>query len=200
MRRLRVGPGLTCCLGAALMLAAPSFAAAQECDRLQKATASALVSFLQDSIADESNAECFTFAMYRLGQDRYEPSVPVLVRLLDFRRPATEREKRGYYIHMQSIYPAVEALEEIGKNALPAVLEVIKSDSSSATARDNAVSVWMEIYKYESPKGVALLRQEAENATDNASKKTLNWAVSKALTWCNPPDEEKCKAAASVAH
>jgi len=75
-------------------------------------------------------------------------------------------------------------------------LEVVKAESSSPKARENAVSVWMEIYKYESPKGVGMLKQEADRAEDAAVKRNLKWALAKAQTWCNPPDEVECKAEA----
>jgi hypothetical protein len=172
----------------------------QDCESLRSASPDDLVSFLDANPPDEANAECLTFAIHKLGEKRYEPAIPVLARLLDFRRPLNEREKRGLYLHIQGIpeiYPAANALEEIGASALPTVLEVIKAGSASTTARENAVSVWMEIYKYESPKGVARLKQEADK-TNDAAKQNLKWALSKALTWCNPPDEAQCKAAAKT--
>ena len=89
------------------------------------------------------------------------------------------------------------ALGLIGKEALPAVLRVIKTDSSSVPARENAVFVWMDIHKYERAKGVALLKQEEVKTNDVAIKERLRWAVSKALVWCNPPDEPACRAAAN---
>jgi hypothetical protein len=71
-------------------------------------------------------------------------------------------------------------------------------ENSGPTARENAVFVWMEIHKHESPKGVALLKEEADKADNATAKLNLRWAVSKALAWCNPPDEAKCKAAAQT--
>jgi hypothetical protein len=120
---------------------------------------------------------------------------------LDFRRPLNAREKQGLFLHPQGIseiYPAANALELIGEKTLPAVLNVMKTDSASATARENAVSVWMEIHKYEAPKGVALLKQEEDRTGDAAVKQKLQWALCKALTWCNPPEEAACRASAKT--
>jgi hypothetical protein len=123
--------------------------------------------------------------------------------LLDFRRLPTEDEKRGIRERPQvseELFPAAEALELIGKEALPEVLRAIKADSTSATTRDNAVAVWMEAYKYERPKGVALLKQEETKANDDTTKQKLRWAVQKALTYCSPPVEEEgaaCRQAAA---
>src|ERR1700733_13522910 len=152
--------------------------AAQECDRLRDATSSELVSYL-NGVSDRRGAECTAFAIKKLGEYRYEAAVPVLAGLLDFRRPADVREKQGLYLHIQGIdevYPAARALEEIGKGSLPAVLSVIKGDSSSTTSRENAVFVWMEIHKDESPKGVALLKLEGDKTEDATAKSHLRSA------------------------
>jgi hypothetical protein len=97
-------------------------------------------------------------------------------------------------------FPAVEALESIGKKALPEVLRTIESDSTSAIARENAVSVWMDIYTGgdEQPKGISLLKQEQNKVSDGAIKQRLRRAVQKALTYCNPPEKAACQQAAAT--
>ncbi len=95
------------------------------------------------------------------------------------------------------MYPAAGALEEFGKKALPAVLDAIKS-STSAKGRENAVAVWMEIYKYEPVKGVTLLQQEAIGAADPVAKDNLMRALTNAPTLCGAKEKKDCKAAAAV--
>ncbi len=162
----------------------------------------------------KKNAWCVTWAIHKLGlepwateklgTEHHEQAIAVLVKLLDFRRPPTPEEKRGYYLRPQGIeelYPAAEALELIGEKALPEVLRAIEADSTSPTGRDNAVSVWMEAYKYERPKGVALLKQEETKTNNGATKKKLRWAAQKALTYCGPPQEKEgaaCRQAAGA--
>jgi len=166
-----------------------------------------LVQFLNAVRPDEKNGDCVTWAIRKLGNENYEPAISALVKLLEFRRPATEREKLGFYLRPQGIwemYPSVGALPQIGKKALPAILGVISSDSTSATARENAVAVWMEIYRHSDqyPEGVGLLKQEEINAKDDATKQRLKWAVQRALTYCGPPQEKEgaaCRQAASNA-
>lgn len=171
------------------------------CDSLQNASSPDLVQFLKAVAPDENNARCVTLAIHRLAKERYEPAVDSLAKLLDFRRPKTPQEKLGFYLRPQvigEIYPAANALEIIGKKALPAVLSTITASSSSETARDNAVSVWMEIYRQSDgqPKAVGLLKQEEIKTKDEAIKQRLRWAVQKALTHCNPPEESACREAA----
>jgi len=176
------------------LLAAVSLPA-QECNRLRHASSGELVSCLDGTVSNPENAACITFAIQTLGEEHYEPAIPVLTKLLDFRRPRTPEESG--VITMHSFYPAMIALEEIGRASLPSLLRAIKGELS-VKARENAVSAWMEIHKYESPKGVALLKREANEANDVTVKQRLLWAVSKALHWCDPSDEAQCKKAAKA--
>ncbi len=198
MRKIK-GPLLV----TALFLLSGAVRFADPCDLLEDATSEELVSYLNRIIPDQRNGECIIFAVNKLGKQRYEPSIPVLTKLLDFRRPPNAREKEGLYLHIQGIdeiYPSAAALEEIGDRALPAILGVIKGESSSRTARENAVFVWMEIHKHESPKGVALLKREFDEANTTAGRLNLEQAMSRAVALCNPPDEAECKVAAKTGH
>ena len=174
--------------------------AAQECASLQHASPTQLVSYLDGVRPNEENAECITVAIKRLTPLRFEPAIPVLAKLLDFRRPPTKGEKFHFYLRPQipeELYPAAGALEEIGEKALPSVLDVIKT-SSSTKARDNAVTVWMEIHKYEPVKGVASLRQEAIVADDPKFTENLKLALSKAVSLCFSKGKIGCDTAAII--
>jgi len=167
------------------------------CDSLQNASSPDLVQFLNAVVPDEWNARCITWAIHKLGKEHHEPAIPRLVKLLDFRLPLTPKEEMRQGTS-QAPFPAEEALAQIGKKALPEVLLAIEADSTSAIARENALSVWMEIYREsdEQPKGVSLLKQEETHASDSAIKQKLRWAVQKALTYCNPPEKSACQEAA----
>ncbi len=91
--------------------------------------------------------------------------------------------------------------QKIGKSSLPAIMDVIKQRQRPSNDRtfEVAISVWMMIYKAEAPAGVALLKQEADKATDPAIRLRLTWAAYKAATgWCSPSDREQCKAMAQM--
>jgi hypothetical protein len=168
------------------------------CPRLGNASASELLDFLDGVNANKENAWCITLAIHNLGTRRYEPAIGVLIRLLDFRRPRTPKEEAGFSdLSSAFVFPAEGALEEIGKMALPEILRAIEADSTSATARENAVSVWMEAYKYERPRGIALLKHEETQANNNSAKERLSRAVQRALTKCGPAEETACKEAAA---
>ncbi len=175
-----------------------------ECQAFENASPSDLTQFLNAVLPDKNNEDCVAFAIRKVGAERYEPAIPSLVKLLDFRRPLTPKEKAGFYDHPQGVsgrFPAVLALEMIGKNVLPEVLRAMKAESTTAIVRENALFVWMENYRHERPMGVALLRQEETNATDDATKQRLRSVISQAVDkWCGPKDHAECKAAAEADH
>jgi hypothetical protein len=171
------------------------------CDVFKNASPPDLVKYLNGVVPDDKNADCVTMAIRKLGKERYEAAITALVKFLDFRRPPTQDEKRGIYERPQSIdevFPAALALELIGKNALPELLRAIEATPTSKTARDNAVAVWMEAYKYERPKGVALLKQEETKVNDDTIKQRLTWATQKAVTYCGEPDLTACRQSAAT--
>ncbi len=185
----------------ALSLLSTVNAAALECNGLQNAASSELVSYLRKNIPNQGNAECVAFAINEIGEQRYEPAVPVLTKFLEFRWPVNARQKQRLFVlehDGKSIYPTATALEQIGKNALPAVAEALKAPVMSKQAGEVAVSVWMQIHKDEPVKGVALLKQEADKTKDPAARQRLGRAAYKALGWCSPSDEAQCKAAAET--
>jgi hypothetical protein len=190
-----------------LCFAIPSLAVAQvhekyegRCDSLQKESLPALVQFLRDVTPGKTEDRCITWAVQRLGKEQYEPAIPALVKLLDFRAPLRPGEEIFHQGLSVETFPAEDALESIGKNALPDVLHAIESGSTSPLASEKAISVWMGIYRQsdEQPKAISLLKREEVEVTDGETKKRLRWAVQKALTYCNPPEKAACQQAAAT--
>ncbi len=65
------------------------------------------------------------------------------------------------------MFPAAESLEQSAKAKIE-VLHAIGSDSVSATARENAIAVWMEIYKIRTPEGNCTSKTRREQAHDRS--------------------------------
>jgi hypothetical protein len=173
------------------------------CEGFKNAVSPDLAQYLNGVVPDAKNADCVTLAIHKLGKERYAPAISALVKLLDFRRPLTQQEKMGFWLRpriTEELFPAAEALELIGKEAIPELLSAIKAGSTSGTARENAVAVWMEIYRHsdEHPRGVADLKREETKVNDNAVKQRLVSAVQKALTKCNPEEKDECQRAAAT--
>lgn len=177
-------------------------AAAQTCNSMQSISPAALVSSLNGIVPNQTNAACVAFAINQLGSQQYEPAFPMLTKFLSFRWPPNARQKQRLFVLEHdgaSIYPVANALEAIGKNALPGILKAIAAKSTSKEASEVAVSVWMTIYKTQAPLGVALLKQEARKTKDPESGQKLNWAVARAaMGWCSPSERDQCSAAAQL--
>jgi hypothetical protein len=104
---------------------------ASDCNRLQNTPTDGLVSYLHETIPDQANGACVALAISKLGDQRYELAIPDLVRLLDFHWPPGVFQKQTRLVieyDGTSIYPAANALKQIGTKALPAVLEAIKCE------------------------------------------------------------------------
>jgi hypothetical protein len=174
-------------------------AQSQECQVLRTGESDQLLSYLKAVKLNGENAECVTLVIQKLGTERYRAAIDTLAQMLDFRRPPMGREKQGLYLHPQGIweiYPAAGALAMIGKDSMPALLTVMKAQSSPIKARENAVFVWMQLHKYESAMGISLLVQEQTKTNEPSTMQRLRWAVQKAEEWCNPVDQAECQRAA----
>jgi hypothetical protein len=190
-------PSLVSGITVALLICLP--VAAQECATLQAVSPSGLVPYLNRAVDRRQNAPCVAFAIKKIGEQRYEPAIPVLTKVLEFRWPVGVNQKQRRFVLEHdgfTIYPAAEALERIGKSSLPAVLDAMKANSTSREAMEVAVSVWMTIYRDQSPTGVALLKQEADRAKEPMARQRLGWAAFRAAQgWCDPSERAKCNAA-----
>src|ERR1035441_7011532 len=90
----------------------------EECKEFQGSSPEALSTFLQTAAPAFDDPNCIAFALRALGNQRYVPATEVVSKFLDFRRPKTDEEKQGLYLHPQGIdqlYPATYALEMIGQ-------------------------------------------------------------------------------------
>jgi len=186
---------------------------AQDCKPFEHARSERLLRFLESTVPSDQNAACLTFAIRALGKRCYEPAIGPIVKLLEFQRPLTADEKIGVRDRFPApYYPAVEAMEEMTSRCRAttkirlAVLGALENGAASTKARENAVEIWMFLYRDDRaggpPAGVASLRREAEARENSAARERLLWAISKALETpsCKFPISEaaKCKAAANT--
>src|SRR5437870_3293317 len=188
-----------CLLTTSLLLVMVSPVGAQECSRLQGAAPAELTSYLDGTVRSHEYEPCAAFAINQLGSLRYKPAIPALTKWLELRWPPGAHQKQRRFVIERdgsTIYPAATALEAMGKDALPAVLNAIKTNPVPRREwMEVAAEVWMTAYKDQAPAGVALLKQESDRATDPATRQRVGWAAFYALGWCNPSEKEQCRAA-----
>src|SRR5215470_8290759 len=132
-------------LFAALMLVFGSRSLPQNCQALATATPEDLVSFLEDTTKNKSTDQCVRLAMKKLGEVRFQPAIPTLIKLLDF-KPTEDVTLMMHPPYEFKVYPATAALREIGKASLPALLGAITNGSRSQQVRSNALLVFMSLH------------------------------------------------------
>lgn len=196
MRRAIINP----VSGILLVFLLAARVSAQDCGTLMGTSPDMLVQFLNQR-SSRGHAACVASAINQLGNQHYAAASMTLTSFLDFRWPVGAHQKQRIYVIERdgtSIYPAVNALVQIGTDAIPALLNAI-STTSSRESMEVAVSAWMMIHKSQAPAGVALLEQQADLATQLPAKQRLKWAAYLAArNWCEPSDRSQCKAAAGI--
>lgn len=164
---------------------------AQNCDPLRQATSAQLITFLQYNSRSENEWPCIKFALRELGRNKAKAkeAIPVLVDYLDYERPLSEAEKNGFYLHMPSVvemYPATDALFSLGQPAIPAMIRVIES-SDDAQKHENAVFVFMQIYRERMPEGIQKLKAASVSRAGEGFQleaQRLKQSAKEALRWC----------------
>src|SRR2546426_6395932 len=129
----------------ALLLAPLANVGAQECSRLRGASPNELTSYLDGTERTPENEPCAAFAINQLGSLRYKPAIPALTKWLELRWPRDAHQKQRRFVIEHdgfTIYPAAAALEGMGKDALPAVLNAIKTNPMPMRA--SMAREWME--------------------------------------------------------
>jgi hypothetical protein len=77
-------------------------------------------------------------------------------------------------------YPAIGALFQIGKPALPALVKVIETHESDSLTSENATLTIMLIFRESPAKGIDFLNQAALDASTQQAKQRLLYATEKA--------------------
>jgi hypothetical protein len=181
---------------AACLTLAGALAAAPNCPRLVSAEPAALVSYLNGPEASQTPA-CTEYAIRQIGDKGYAPAVDTLVRRLGFRRepgPGERGEGGAVLEYMHEWYPATIALFQIGKPALPALLDVLAAETS-AVVREKALQTVMDICREDIVSGVKLIRDAAAARQDKAAQARLLDAAKKSVTLCRSSIRPRCEAA-----
>jgi hypothetical protein len=145
--------------------AADSFAA-HACSSLENSTQELRLEYLKGE-RERLNSDCVLYAMEELGYYKYTPAINVLIRYLDYRDPAKMPGFRQTHIEWSgSIYPVGDALFQIGKPAIPELIEVIADAATSDLGQNNAADVVSAIYREDLAEGVAVLVRAARAQTD----------------------------------
>ena len=124
--------------------------------------------------------------------DRHAEAIKTLAEYLDYRMP----DERSKYLRAASSnrdpYPASSALFNIGKAAVPYLIESIASASTSDTSKRNAVQTLSAIYREDPPEAVRVLRRASRSSEDWGSSQRLLEAARRASV-CSGALEIACR-------
>jgi hypothetical protein len=93
---------------------------------------------------------------------------------------------------MGSLYPAITALFEIGKPAIPDLVGAIADPDTSDVARSNAIEALFLIHREDVSEAVALLNRASKEAPDWQSSQRLMDAARRMADMCRGPAINSC--------
>ncbi len=142
---------------------------------------------------------CVRRAIIELGQAKYELAADVLASYLDFvdeTETAVDPNTRLRRLLPQKKYPAMGALCEIGRPALPAILGIIKNGDSSELVRENALGALINIYGPDLQVAVESLAQAGRSSSNKNDADRFHDAAWSLSRWCDERTIAACEAAA----
>jgi hypothetical protein len=184
-----------------LLIIHVAVAAEPRCRALAGSNPQRLIQFLKDGQAASPDPRCVEYALRSLGEAKVEEAIPMLVDYLDFERPETEMEKMGIGGALGTIgndFPAVLALAQMGRAALPALVKVVESGTGSTQAHKNGIYTIMKIFNRQAS-GIQFLAKSAINAKSTEAKTRLSVASREAVRWCAESERPKCASTVSDA-
>ena len=159
-----------------------------------------LIMVLHDQGLREHEPQQMIKAIERLGALKAVAAIDDLAQLLTFRQHFEGESGRKTNIQMWQFpyYPAINALSQIGKPALPALIKIIEENESgsfgrgldpaglfdkgqsSSIASDNAISAILAIFREKPLEAVEYLKKAAADALTRLAWQRLTEAAEKA--------------------
>ena len=169
----------------------------QTCTELSTASTVDLVKYLNRS-KDSQKSLCVEYAIRHLGEKKSFEAILVILRYLDYRREPTQFEKQGIATS-HGWYPATIALYEIGKPAMPFIVERLATEMTLVERR-NALETIMDISSDDFVSAVKLIRSAAQKVKGDDVRITeaevrLTEASREAARMCPPRVRPSCEAA-----
>ena len=167
------------------------------CKVLEGSTPDNLSQYLDGERQSLASA-CVVYAIKSLGRRGYTPAPAVISRYLDYEDPHYEVRKqitvRTRPLASTDKYPAINALLNIGEDALPSLVSAIRAGLGSVAQR-NAVFVVMSLQtiRIDPEAGVRLLNDANRSARDAAVSARFFAAAQDAVRMCREETRRRCE-------
>jgi hypothetical protein len=175
----------------------PTFAASA-CTALENKSPESRLEYLQGERA-RLDRDCVLYAIRQLGNDHYAGAVKTLLGYLDYRAPdppnygsAAQPFVPRHGEWTGETYPAGTALSQIGKPAVPQLVEAIADAATPDLVRNNAGDVIFAI-SADPAEGIAVLVRAAHERTDPMASLRLMDQARRQATRCSPEWRNDCE-------
>ena len=167
------------------------------CASLENKKSESRLEFLQGEKA-RLDGNCVLYAIDQLGRAQYAPAVPTLLRYLDYPYPdppnyGTPQNPLILAKINWTNYPAANALSDIGKVAVPQLVEAIADAATPELIRKNAADTERFIYAPDPPEGIAVLVRAAHARTDPMDSLRLMDQARRLASLCRPEVRNECE-------
>jgi hypothetical protein len=173
------------------------FATAQDCDPQRSGSPSEAIEYLRHVGDDPAAVTCINLAFHQIASLPPEQAIPLLVERIAYKRPLSEGERQGIFMHGKVpdvLYPAVHELYSLGKPSETALLRFIaENKDATKTARENAIYTLLLIHHGDGLSVVEALAQESKATDDAAARARLRSAARDAAKWCDDRVRVKCE-------
>ena len=145
-----------------VLLLLPEVTSGVEC---QPENESQYIADLSDQQLRQDDPDAYAEAIQCLGKLESLAAVNSLISLIDYQRSFTTEksfhEALSRMITRRVLYPAVRALADIGKPALPSLANVLARDEVGTESYESAFYVFLTIFRENREEGAAYLEMEA---------------------------------------
>jgi hypothetical protein len=176
----------------------PALAVGQGCSALNANSASQAFEYLRDASPQTAVLSCVLRAFHQIASSPTDEAIPLLIELLGYKRPLSEGEQHGIFMHGNGpdvLYPAVSELFALGKPAEQPLLHFVAGNKDTARIeRDNALYAMLIVHHGNAEEVVDALMLESRASGDEAERARL-CAAAKAVAakWCDDRNRVKCE-------
>jgi hypothetical protein len=180
-----------------LLWLSPILAVGQDCDVLKSGSASEAVEYLRHVGDEAAAASCVNQAFHQIASLPPEQAIPLLVERLGYKRPLSEGERHGIFMHGDGpnvLCPAVHELAALGNFAEHALVHFIAENKDAPRIeRDNALYTLLLIHHGNAMGIIETLTRESKGLEDAAADARLRAAAKDATKWCDDRIRAKCE-------
>jgi hypothetical protein len=170
---------------------------AQECEALKTSSVAKIIDYLQHAADDSTGAACVQVALHRMGALPQEQAIPLLTTYLGYKRPLSEGERHGFFMHGSApdvLYPAIQALYSIGSPAeIGLVSFLARYKDNAGPASKNAVYTLLLIHHGDAVSVVQELHKASVSSTSDEARDRLQAAAGEASKWCDERARSTCE-------